>query len=247
MRRGELEQAEEKRKRERDPKRAKKRTKRAEKLHSRASSGEEVSDGKGLQTKDESAQGGDTFQTKGDGIEESAQIDTMNKSKKHDKVEIEDDSAEGCVIKFIKNTLHEWGNYLEARSEDAKATADGRTALRNFNQCKESIRPFVKLLKKKRIQAEVLKHVSSIVARCEEGEYVKAGEEYVRLAIGNAPWPIGVTMIGIHDRTSRERIKQANVAHVMNDEAQRKYITSLKRIMTFHQTLHPSVPSKMVL
>ena len=44
------------------------------------------------------------------------------------------------------------------------------------------------------------------------------------MAIGNAPWPIGVTMVGIHARTGREKISARNVAHVLNDEAQRKYI-----------------------
>ena len=44
------------------------------------------------------------------------------------------------------------------------------------------------------------------------------------MAIGNAPWPIGVTMVGIHARTGREKISARNVAHVLNDETQRKYI-----------------------
>lgn len=44
------------------------------------------------------------------------------------------------------------------------------------------------------------------------------------MAIGNAPWPIGVTMVGIHARTGREKISSRNVAHVLNDETQRKYM-----------------------
>jgi len=44
------------------------------------------------------------------------------------------------------------------------------------------------------------------------------------MAIGNAAWPIGVTMVGIHARTGREKIFARNVAHVLNDETQRKYI-----------------------
>ena len=38
------------------------------------------------------------------------------------------------------------------------------------------------------------------------------------------PWPIGVTMVGIHARTGREKIFSKHVAHVLNDETQRKYI-----------------------
>ena len=54
--------------------------------------------------------------------------------------------------------------------------------------------------------------------------YLRANDAYLEMAIGNAPWPIGVTMVGIHARTGREKISDKNVAHVLNDEIQRKYI-----------------------
>lgn len=44
------------------------------------------------------------------------------------------------------------------------------------------------------------------------------------MAIGNAPWPIGVDHVGIHMRPSRETISMKYVAHVLNDETQRKFI-----------------------
>lgn len=94
------------------------------------------------------------------------------------------------------------------------------------------------------------------------------------MAIGNAPWPIGVTMVGIHARTGREKIFSKHVAHVLNDETQRKYIQvwndsmnrsvlyyieccgvyqvfflyfqGLKRLMTICQKHFPTDPSKCV-
>jgi pre-mRNA-splicing factor 18 len=54
--------------------------------------------------------------------------------------------------------------------------------------------------------------------------HFQANDAYLEMAIGNAPWPIGVTMVGIHARTGREKIFARNVAHVLNDETQRKYI-----------------------
>jgi len=55
------------------------------------------------------------------------------------------------------------------------------------------------------------------------------------LAIGNAAWPIGVTMVGIHERSGREKIFSQHVAHVLNDETTRKYIQAIKRLMTYAQ------------
>lgn len=74
----------------------------------------------------------------------------------------------------------------------------------------------------------------------------QASDAYLQMAIGNAPWPIGVTMVGIHARTGREKIFSKNVAHVMNDETQRKYIQALKRLMTKCQEYFPTDPSRCV-
>lgn len=54
--------------------------------------------------------------------------------------------------------------------------------------------------------------------------FPQANDAYLSMAIGNAPWPIGVTMVGIHARTGREKIFSQQIAHVLNDETQRKYI-----------------------
>ena len=72
----------------------------------------------------------------------------------------------------------------------------------------------------------------TMVHRCMERDYLAATDKYIKLAIGNAPWPIGVTMVGIHERSAREKIHTQSVAHVMNDETTRKYLQSVKRLMT---------------
>ena len=77
-------------------------------------------------------------------------------------------------------------------------------------------------------------------------DYLQAMDQYIKLAIGNAPWPIGVTMVGIHERSAREKIHTNSVAHIMNDETTRKYLQSIKRLMTFSQRRYPAMPSKSV-
>lgn len=46
----------------------------------------------------------------------------------------------------------------------------------------------------------------------------------MEMAIGNAPWPVGVTRSGIHQRPGSAKAYVSNIAHVLNDETQRKYI-----------------------
>ncbi len=85
------------------------------------------------------------------------------------------------------------------------------------------------------------------MVNCEEREYVKANSAYLGMAIGNAPWPMGVTAVGMHERASQDKLCTHTVPHVLNDETQRKYIQAVKRIMTLAQKTYPSSdPSKMV-
>lgn len=101
-----------------------------------------------------------------------------------------------------------------------------------------------------------------------------AHDIYLRGAIGNSAWPIGLTMVGIHERSGRlhiiftsffplllltlvltslpflsppgrEKISTSKVAHVMNNELQRKYFTSVKRLMSYAQSKRPDIAPSM--
>jgi len=85
-----------------------------------------------------------------------------------------------------------------------------------------------------------------VVKCCMEWDYMTAMDQYIKLAIGNAPWPIGVTMVGIHKHSAHEKIYTYSVAHIMNDETTRKYLQSIKRLMTVCQQWYPSMPSSLL-
>ena len=57
----------------------------------------------------------------------------------------------------------------------------------------------------------------------------------MEMVVYNAPWPIEV-----------ENISSKNVAHVLNDETQRKYIQGLKRLITKAQEYFVTDPSRSV-
>jgi pre-mRNA-splicing factor 18 len=42
----------------------------------------------------------------------------------------------------------------------------------------------------------MLGRIAEIVHHTQKKEYQRANDAYLRLSIGNAPWPIGVTMVG---------------------------------------------------
>jgi len=50
-------------------------------------------------------------------------------------------------------------------------------------------------------------------------------------------------MVGIHERSSREKIGAQSQAHAMHDEECRKYLQSVKRLITYAQRIYPTLPS----
>jgi pre-mRNA-splicing factor 18 len=87
-----------------------------------------------------------------------------------------------------------------------RATAEGKAEQAKYHQGYKSIKPLLKHLHKGTLSSEILDNLYQIVQYCLMKEYNKAHDKYVELAIGNSPWPMGVTMVGIHERSGRSRI-----------------------------------------
>ena len=64
----------------------------------------------------------------------------------------------------------------------------------------------------KSLPDDILDSLTQIFLELIDRNYIKANEHFLEMAIGNAPWPIGATMVGIHARPGRERISSKRVA-----------------------------------
>jgi pre-mRNA-splicing factor 18 len=160
------------------------------------------------------------------------------------KADWEQLSDEERILVYFKRLLREWGQEVEHMPEKELRTSKGRSLIATQNQCQRYLEPMFRLCRKKRLPADVRSSLIKMINYCRERDYRLASDAYVKLAIGNAPWPIGATSIGIHDRSAREKIHATKIAHVMNDETTRKYLQSVKRLMTFAQRKYPTDPSK---
>ncbi|KAJ1910941.1 hypothetical protein IWQ60_010389 [Tieghemiomyces parasiticus] len=149
------------------------------------------------------------------------------------------DLAYTLVYVYLKRLVYEWQDALDARPESVRNSAPGKRIAATQRQSSDYLKPLFKLLKRKAADPDVMAKLVDIVALLQAREYVQANSVYLQLSIGNAPWPIGVTMVGIHERSGRSKIASNQVAHALNDETQRKWIQSLKRLMTFAQTKYP--------
>ena len=120
--------------------------------------------------------------------------------------------ARSLISLFLRRLLREQGERLAAREDAERQSREGRLETTVHTQCQEHLRPFFKMLRNNALPEDVLASLTTICAFLQQREYIKANDAYLRLAIGNAPWPIGVTAVGIHERSAQEKIKSNQVA-----------------------------------
>jgi flagellar biosynthesis GTPase FlhF len=145
------------------------------------------------------------------------------------------------LASYFTMVLKEWDVTLARRDRDVIESYQGKQAYGAMVQARENMRPLFKKLEKFDLADSILEPVVEIVLAAQERRYVDANDGYLRLSIGNAAWPIGVTMVGIHERSAREKLHESdkNAAHIMSDEITRKFLQSIKRCLSFAQTRWP--------
>lgn len=146
------------------------------------------------------------------------------------------------LASYFTMVLREWELALARERAQAGGefeTSAAKQAYSTMVQCKQTMTPLFRRFEKADLDESVLKPVVEIVKAAQERRYVDANDGYLRLSIGKAAWPIGVTMVGIHERSAREKLHNGERGHVMGDEVTRKYLQSIKRCLTFAQVRWP--------
>ncbi|KAI0980677.1 hypothetical protein GJ496_008856 [Pomphorhynchus laevis] len=146
----------------------------------------------------------------------------------------------------FKIILKRWADYLNSRPDDQCRIVSGRIETVLFQQTLSYLNPLFRKLKNNTLASDIMDSLLDVVQSMFQRNYRRANEYFLELAIGNAPWPIGATNVGIHPRPGREKIASKHVAHVLNDETQRKYLQAVKRIITKAQLFYPGEPALSV-
>ena len=146
------------------------------------------------------------------------------------------------LASYFTLLLRAWASALANRDSTVSQTIAGKQALNAYNSSVQNLRPLFTHFENGDLTDALLEPLLEIVSAAQERRYVDANDAYLRLSIGKAAWPIGVTMVGIHERSAREKLSESGergVAHIMSDEGTRKWLQSLKRCLSFAQTRWP--------
>ncbi|GAB7361861.1 hypothetical protein MBLNU230_g1901t1 [Neophaeotheca triangularis] len=144
------------------------------------------------------------------------------------------------LASYFDLVLSSWSRALAQRPAEVKATPSGKQALSHFHLACDNLTPLFRKLETSSLEPELVAPILEIVDLAQQKRYVHANDAYLRLSIGKAAWPIGVTMVGIHERSAREKLHGGNTAaHIMTDETTRKMLQGMKRCLSFAQTRWP--------
>lgn len=88
--------------------------------------------------------------------------------------------------------------------------------------------------------------LATIVYHVQHSDFQHASESYMVLSIGNVAYPIGVSDVGIHARSADCKISgddRSQLANIMKSERTRRWILSVKRLVSFCQVMQGGSPS----
>ena len=147
------------------------------------------------------------------------------------------------IASYFTLLLTEWSRALNEREAAVRASSSGKQAYTAYLTVLRDLTPLFRQLESQSLDPSILAPVCKIVSSTQKRRYVEANDEYLTLSIGKAAWPIGVTMVGIHERSAREKLHAPGAdgrqAHIMSDEVTRKFLQSIKRCISFAQTRWP--------
>lgn len=135
----------------------------------------------------------------------------------------------------VRTILSEWERVVKSNPD---TTEEGKDVLR---QTQTYCVPLLAQLRKRNLGNQLYPKLAELLMHLQQHQYREANDIFIKLSIGNATWPVGVTAVGIHARSSRERItgyennkdSSIQVAHIMSDDATRKWLIAIKRFLTF--------------
>ncbi|KAG7194518.1 mRNA splicing protein prp18 [Scheffersomyces spartinae] len=132
--------------------------------------------------------------------------------------------------KYFKSLIVQWENDLQSDRQQARI----------LYETKRDMVPLLYKLRTHRLKPEMIITLGTIVHQLQNHQFLQANESYLKLSIGNVAWPIGVQNVGIHARSASLRI-EGKSANIMISNTTRKWITAIKRLISFSERRYSSL------
>ena len=169
------------------------------------------------------------------------------KKKVVDSTQFSNEYKSEELFNWIHIVLEDWEQYILENINDKSIKSNVVSKeLEKYKQCSQNIKPLLTSLQERNLNQVILDKLFKVMVFAENRDLLNANDRYIDLSIGNAAWPMGLTMVGIHQRTGKSSVAPTQVAYILNDEATKKYLQSIRRILSFLQVRYNISPSQSV-
>ena len=169
------------------------------------------------------------------------------KTKVVDSTQFSNEYKSNELYNWINLVLEDWEQYILENLNNKRIKSNVVSKeLEKYKQCSQNIKPLLALLQERKLNQVILDKLFKVMVFAENKDLLNANDRYIDLSIGNAAWPMGLTMVGIHQRTGKSSVSPNQVAYILNDEVTKKYLQSIRRILSFLQIRYHINPSQSV-
>lgn len=141
-----------------------------------------------------------------------------------------------ALFLLLRSYFKEWQDDVQ-KYEPVEAVQ----AIKLHQLARDHLSSLLLRLKANNLPQDIMTNLTNICLLLNRKDYLQANQTYLQMSIGKATWPVGVAMVGIHERAQRERKhKEIDGAHILSDETTRQWLQSLQRLIThFEQKNKP--------
>lgn len=121
--------------------------------------------------------------------------------------------------KYIKSLLVAW-------TDEVHLSPDSQPSASLLKETKKDLVPLLYKLRTDTLHNDLLTSLATTLFYLQTNNLVAANDAYMKMSLGNVVWPIGIVGVGIKESTTTKH------ANVMVDDATRRWITAIKRLIT---------------
>jgi pre-mRNA-splicing factor 18 len=125
----------------------------------------------------------------------------------------------------IRQMLDQWQDSIETQE-------DHGPHYKLLLEVVTDLQPLFRLLRQENLPENIYPTLATLLLYIRQRNFNRAHETYHALSIGNSAWPIGVISVGMHERTSDAKLIGGS-ANIIKDESTRRWILSVKRLLSF--------------
>lgn len=100
---------------------------------------------------------------------------------------------------------------------------------------KEDIRYLLFYLREYKLNEQILQNFWEAAHLHQMRKFDSAEKKYMVIGMGDKLWSLGLSELGVYERTGKSRVFFSYILHHLNNKVQRVYIWAFKRLLTQSQ------------